>query len=202
MRAATKPMDHILWSELFYYDETSPSCLRWKYDRRTGKDNRILRKAAGDVAGYKSTQVDGYERYVVTVGKGHGTSYLAHRIVMSIAGQKVDGQDVDHIDGNSLNNVVSNLRFADIKTNARNRKKSPRNTSGVTGVSLITCNKTGVPRWYGFVRKTNGKSTCKSFRVDKLGNDAAFRLACEWRNQMMEQLNREGAGYTDDHGKR
>ena len=40
-------------------------------------------------------------------------------------------------------------------------------------------------RWYDI----DGILRGKHFRIDRLGNDEAFRLACEWRAKMIEQLN-------------
>jgi hypothetical protein len=36
----------------------------------------------------------------------------------------------------------------------------------------------------------------KSFPIDDHGETEAFRLACEYRKQMIEKLNSEGAGYS------
>lgn len=46
------------WSEWFYYDETSPSCLRWACTRWA--NSRIPRIVVnkGDIAGYR--RKDGY----------------------------------------------------------------------------------------------------------------------------------------------
>jgi hypothetical protein len=34
------------------------------------------------------------------------------------------------------------------------------------------------------------------------GNDFAFELACNYRDKMIEDLNKAGAGYTERHGNK
>ena len=53
-----------------------------------------------------------------------------HRVVMNTS----DGIEVDHIDGNGLNNTRSNLRNCTHVQNMQNRKKNSDNTSGYKGV--------------------------------------------------------------------
>lgn len=46
-----------------------------------------------------------------------------------------EGFKTDHVDGNKLNNLHSNLRTATISENNRNRNKQKNNSSGYKGVS-------------------------------------------------------------------
>lgn len=46
------------------------------------------------------------------------------------------GEEVDHIDGNKLNNTRGNLRIASNAENKMNRDKQSNNTSGYKGVSF------------------------------------------------------------------
>ena len=73
-------------------------------------------------------QVDRFK----TVGcHNGGGSILMHRMIM-LAPQ---GVEIDHIDGNRLNNQKSNLRFATSSQNKINRGPRKDNKSGYKGVS-------------------------------------------------------------------
>jgi hypothetical protein len=61
----------------------------------------------------------------------HQKSVFMHRV---IAGAAPD-VDVDHFDGNGLNNQDENLRTCTKTQNAANRGKAPNNTSGYKGSS-------------------------------------------------------------------
>lgn len=190
-----KPMDHVDWALHFKYDPDSPSGLVRVNDWRCGSDLRILRAEAGSVAGCK----DDLGYYNV---KLDDVSYLCHRIVMCLHGRKVDGHYVDHKDQNPSNNCVSNLRISTPATNSRNRKLPNTNTSGVIGVGTNftrSSNGTLHKRWRAEVR-VNGKKKCKFYSVNVHGEENAFRLACEWRSKMIEEMNAGGAGYTEKHG--
>lgn len=70
-------------------------------------------------------------KYYVSTRKGNKTIYL-HRFLLGLAGSK---KQVDHIDGNPLNNCRSNLRTVTDAENKQNRHKiDSRNKSGYRGV--------------------------------------------------------------------
>lgn len=60
---------------------------------------------------------------------GERVTILMHRVVMNAP----EGMEVDHRDGNGLNNQKSNLRLATVKENRRNRGYG-NNKTGYTGV--------------------------------------------------------------------
>lgn len=62
---------------------------------------------------------------------GSETTQMMHRLIM----QPTVGQQVDHIDGNGLNNTRANLRITDDTGNQRNKRRPRNNTSGYKGVS-------------------------------------------------------------------
>ena len=87
-------------------------------------------------------------------GKGYwrismwGEDYLSHRIIWKMmTGGEAD--QIDHINGDGLDNRWCNLRNVDNKTNGRNQKKHKTNTSGYTGVRLDRTK----TNWHAFIRK-------------------------------------------------
>ena len=64
-----------------------------------------------------------------------GKLYRAHRLAWFVSHGEIDSfLEVDHIDGDTDNNKISNLRIVDTKNNAMNRKLPKTSTSGVLGV--------------------------------------------------------------------
>lgn len=83
-------------------------------------------KYAGQLAGTP----DGRGYFKVGINK---TIYKLHRIIYKMF-HGTDPIEIDHIDGNKMNNNIDNLRSATRKGNCRNYPIRKDNTSGVTGV--------------------------------------------------------------------
>lgn len=79
--------------------------------------------------------INGY-RYI----KIRQKQYLEHRMVWLYVYGRLPLQEIDHIDGVRINNKIANLREATRGQNLQNTAKSPRNTSGVPGVSWAKAN--------------------------------------------------------------
>lgn len=175
-----KEIDSLLVKELFYYDETSPSFLRHKKDRRKIK--------AGEMAGYQEKN----KYWRVKVGK---KIYLVHRLIFTLFDNKLSSNDiVDHSDGNPENNSIRNLRKTTAEENCRNRKIRADNSTGFGGIRKSA-------KSYSSSISIKGRTIRKHFSINKYGEDEAFRLIREWRDEMLQQLNIEfNAGYTERHG--
>lgn len=186
-------IDTIDWNSFVYYDESSPTGLRWKVDRMSGRNLKIIQAKAGSPAG--SLFLKQYYRL-----KLNNKSYLCHRIIWKLFNNGSLGNlQVDHIDGNPSNNKYSNLRKVTNKENSHNTRKHKSNTSGVSCV--VRQEWSGYTYWvvYWTDFKTS-KRKYKCFSVKKLGDDAAFSMACSYREQMLDEQRKQGAYYTERHG--
>ena len=96
-------------TELFDYRDGD---IYWK---KNGKQAGTITKSGRKQIGYK------------------GKTYLAHRVIFLMHHGYLPSE-IDHIDGNPLNNRIENLRSATRYTNNMNVGVNKRNSSGVKGV--------------------------------------------------------------------
>lgn len=162
----------------FYYDESSPSCLRWKDNVYTGRYGKIIIAKKDSTAGCLDSQ--GY--FVVTV---NGIPYKAHRVVWVLKNDCNIPNDlvINHIDCNRSNNRICNLELTTVAENNRKRKYHITddvcilNTSGENGIRFNSKKKYWSASWYeNCVRKY------RSFNSKKYGYNTALSLAKEWRD--------------------
>lgn len=183
-----KEIDYDLMNEWFYYDETSPSCLRWKKASRSNKVE--IGSASGTL---KQKQQGRYMRKHWEVSL-KGEVYMVHRVVYVLHHKLINNEfPVDHIDHDSTNNKIGNLRNVSHSVNMRNMRIFVTNSTGVTGVSLRG-------ERYSALWREDERLDSKSFSVNKYGEEEAFRLACQAREEAIKRLNEQGAGYTEAHG--
>lgn len=96
------------------------------------RENRGKRARAGDQAGCRHSSSNSGTQYIF-VGYRRKT-YQAHRIIFLMHRGYLPEQ-IDHIDGNGLNNDIENLRAATQVQNQHNKGTQKNNTSGFKGVS-------------------------------------------------------------------
>ena len=114
--------------ELLHYDPET-GCFTWKHrDGLVGKQKTWNIRWAGKPAG-NLNKVLGY-----VMVYADGKNYLCHRLAWLYVHGEIPGDEIDHIDGNRANNVLSNLRPATRKQNAANSKMRVDNKTGLKGV--------------------------------------------------------------------
>lgn len=112
-----------------------------------------------------------------------------------------DGQrwSVGRID-NDIGYFIGNIRWETDDLQSRNHSMQDNNTSGKTGVKWQK-KKGIVVAAIASCELLTGKRKSKSFSVGKYGKEKAFELACIARDEMISELNLQGAGYAEKHGK-
>ena len=125
---------------------------------RNAKTERIL-KPCNNGNGYLRIQL---------CKNGTKKSYFAHRLTaFEFIDKPLHKLHVDHIDGNPLNNDISNLRYASSAQNSMNSKKQQNTTSIYTGVSFYK----SLNKWRAQIQIDGSKKHLGFFENEK---DAAL----------------------------
>jgi hypothetical protein len=152
--------------ERLAYDPATGS-LTWKENPARGRSWNA--KFAGRPAGYINS--NGYV-FVGLRGYGPRWMFAGHRLAWAIHyGEWPDGV-IDHINGVTADNRISNLRMVTMRENTWNRTKPPRASSGVRGVSQSG------GRWYATITRNWRTIRLGSFATK--AEAAAAREAAEW----------------------
>ena len=111
-----RPISFLYFKDYLYYDESSPTGLRWLDDRFGGKDFKTIVRLRGEVAG--SLGIGG-KYWQVNL---NSEIWLCHRIVWSLCNAKDTPTNlcIDHKDRNGLNNRIENLRLLTTNSNLAN----------------------------------------------------------------------------------
>lgn len=140
-----------------------------KYDPDTGYiywiakgKGRIKKKPAGTMTS------NGYIGICI-----NGKRIFAHRIAWQLHYGSMPSDQIDHINGNTKDNRIINLREATNAQNGKNLKLFKSNTSGIKGVSLCKATK----KWRATI-KVGFKMICLG-RYDKIENAAKARKDAE-----------------------
>ena len=184
------------WNECFYEDAGSPSGLRW------ATDTKNYRAKFGMVAGNKTGGIGRYTEYWNLCFQGK--TYFVHRILWELRNGPIPpGYNIDHLNGDGLDNSADNLDAKPPRLNTQNKRMQIDNTSGVTGVyKNVKTQKSGreTHYWMASWIDTNLVQRTKCFNIEKHGDDAAFDLACLHRKNQISRLQSQGLNYTDRHG--
>ena len=76
-----------------------------------------------------------------------GRRYTLHRLAWCLSYESWPPHEIDHINGNRLDNRLVNLRAVTRQENGRNLSRASNNTSGVTGVSWNKLSE----RWHAYI---------------------------------------------------
>jgi len=98
------------------------------YWKSTGTGRRDISKPAGCIRSdsYKTIRIKGKQ-------------YYTHRLVWLYVHGKFPNEQIDHINGDKLDNSIENLRDVTTQENQRNQSMRVNNKSGHMGVSWHTC---------------------------------------------------------------
>lgn len=175
------------WKTIVRYNEDSESGLSWIVGKiNFGKfiDNTRVGKTAGSIS-------KGRNKYW-TIGLSSG-QYYVHRIIWMLKnGEIAEDHDIDHINGNGLNNNITNLRCVPKTINMRNKSMRKDNTTGTNGV--VFENNKNTSGYRDYLTDIGGKTHRKFFSINKYPN--AQDLAIEWRKQ--NSWNQGGMGTPPD----
>ena len=130
----------------------------------------------GGIAGHTDDNHRGHAYRKITV---LGKVYKAHRVVWTMHyGDIPDGMDIDHINGNCLDNRLQNLRAVSQKDNTQNIDKARSDSStGIRGVFPIRSKVTGDITRYRVTVNAYGKRVHIGYFKDADGAEAAYREA-------------------------
>ena len=180
MALSKKLPEFSVLNDLLEYDN---GLLRWKYRDISWFRNKHYQDAwnsrqAGQIAG--SINARGYVTIDILSNK-----YKAHRIVWTMHNRiDIDGY-IDHINGNTSDNRIENLRLADESQSSHNVKKPSTNTSGVKGVHFDRHQR----KWRGQITVHNKKITKRFVNISD-----AETWVTEERKKLRREFANNGSG--------
>lgn len=143
-------------------------CSLYKY-----KDGKIYNKFSrgGAIKGSEagSTTKQGYKLI-----RFERRFYFVHRVVWIMHNGRWPAGNIDHIDGDRLNNRIENLREATYSQNAHNQPRNSRNTSGYKGVHFWR------NRWRAEIYINNKRIRLGSFNTPEQAHEAYCKAADEY----------------------
>ena len=176
--------------ECFHYDHETGDLFWKERPRNHFKSDRAWSIAnALSVGRYAGHVSHGNSTDYIRVGinyKGNKWQTRAHRVIWKIVNGDIDNYekfDIDHIDGNGLNNKISNLRLVTRSQNNQNMKLRKDNSSGQYGVFY----RKDINKW---VARIHVKRKCVTLGYFNSKKDAV-------RERRLAEIE---YGFTDRHG--
>jgi len=172
------PLEHI--QSVLKIDPSSPSGLSWLPRNKKSnaqKDSKCGYVSIDKKSGYKTLKVS------VVVNKKIITMRCSRIILLLANSYLTIGKRIDHIDGNSLNNNLENLREVTIFQNGHNSKISKNNKSGYKGISWNKKSK----KWRVQIA-ANGKYHYFGLYENK---EDAIKVAIEARKKLHGEFGRD-----------
>lgn len=177
-------------NELFDYDASTGE-LTWKVrprhhfnsDRECNRWNSAYSgKASGGIK--VSGKFKDYRQRIVWIGRKRFTASRLIMVMLGYSHEEIRDMQVDHINGDALDNRAENLRLVTPATNSQNMRMRSDNTTGVTGVY-----------WYPNMKKWVAK-ICFNGKAECIGYYKHFKDACAAREAREKEL-----GFTGRHGR-
>ena len=171
-------------NELLYYDKCTGK-LYWKF-----RDKKWFNgDAENTYLTWNSSHAD-KEAFTCIMPAGHlqgavfDKNYLAHRIIWFMYYGEWPKFNIDHINGDSSDNRIGNLRDVPQKQNTRNCKLPKNNTSGVQGVYWHKKAK----KWAAYIKSDT--------KIKHLGLFTSLEDAAKVRKETEKEF-----GYHNNHGR-
>lgn len=123
-----------------------------------------------------------------------GTRMLVHRIAWALTYGAFPEKSIDHIDGDTTNNRIANLRLAETAENQWNAKLRVNNTSGYKGVHKRA------NKWAAYIAVKGKRISLGSFDTP----EAAYAARCAAANDLHGEFANHGHSLTTqgaNHGK-
>jgi len=124
--------------------------------------------------------------YAVSRQKGDGRTCWLHRLIADRMGLDIVGKEVDHIDGNGLNNRRSNLRAATRMENVRNTRVRKDSTTGMKGVTVVVKGK-GKPRYRVKIRVDKHPVHIGYFKTPEEADEAYRQAALRFHGSFVRK---------------
>lgn len=158
--------------KVVYYDESSPTCLRWVNGSKKFKPD--------DPSGYisKSGYID------ITI---NNKLYRVHRVIWVLIHKEISkDKSIDHISGNRSDNRIANLRLVTSSENSKNRLLAPPADTGLRNIRSVI-GKSGLSG-FEVVWVSRGKRTQRTFNIRKFGSiTSALTSAYEFRDKLISE---------------